>query len=260
MEREILMHLLVSNDDGISAPGLMALARAMCEFGKVTVIAPEENQSTNGHRKTLTKPLRINPVRFADNITAYSSDGSPADCVAVALLGFISEPVDLVVSGINRGPNLGQDLTYSGTVAAAFEGTISGKPSVAFSLDNRNASTDVDYLVAAQIARRVVAQVIDHGLPLLTLLNVNIPALPEAQIRGMQITRQGMSLYHDELVTRIDPYGRPYYWIGGEAPTGDVSVEGTDIRAVHDGYVSVTPIHLDMTVHSLIPTLKDWEF
>ncbi|HVO42204.1 MAG TPA: 5'/3'-nucleotidase SurE [Aggregatilineales bacterium] len=252
------MHCLVSNDDGISALGLLTLARAMGEFGQVTVIAPEENQSTNGHRKTLTRPLRINEAHIADGIRAFSSDGSPADCVALAMLGFIAEPVDLVVAGINRGPNLGQDLTYSGTVAATFEGAIFGKPSIAFSLDNRTAAAD--YTASAAIVRRVVRTVLDHGLPKLTMLNVNIPDRPLDTIAGLQITRQGTSIYRDQLVTRIDPFGRPYYWIGGEAPTGDSSAEGTDIWAVHNGYVSITPIHLDLTVHSLIPTLKEWTF
>ncbi|MCC7451962.1 MAG: 5'/3'-nucleotidase SurE [Anaerolineae bacterium] len=254
------MHILISNDDGILAPGLLALAAAMREFGKVTVIGPEENQSANGHRKTMTKPLRLNATHLADGTPAYSSDGAPADCVALAMLGVIKEPVDMVVSGINRGPNLGQDLTYSGTVAAAFEGTIHHKPSIAFSLDDR--SPEADYSTAAEIARRVVRTVINHqmALPPLTLLNVNVPNLLLDNIRGMQITRQGTSVYRDELVARIDPYGRPYYWLGGEAPTGDVTVVGTDIWAVHQGYVSITPIHLDLTAHSMIDTLNTWTF
>lgn len=252
------MHILVSNDDGIMAPGLLALATAMREFGSVTVIGPEENQSANGHRKTLSKPLRINTTHLADGTLAYSTDGSPADCVAVAMLGFIKEPIDMVVSGINRGTNLGQDLTYSGTLAAAFEGTIYRKPSIAFSLNDR--ALEADYTVAAEISRRVVKQVIEHGIPPLTLLSVNIPNLPLDGIKGIDITRQGTSVYHDELVPRMDPSGRPYYWIGGEAPTGDINAEGTDIWAVYHGYVSITPIHLDMTAHNLIPQLASWKF
>jgi len=254
------MHILISNDDGIMAPGLLALATAMRAFGKVTVIGPEENQSANGHRKTMSKPLRLNATHLADGTPAYSSDGAPADCVALAMLGVIKEPIDMVVSGINRGPNLGQDLTYSGTVAAAFEGTIHHKPSIAFSLDDR--SPEADYSTAAEIAKRVVHTVINHqlALPPLTLLNVNVPNLPLDNIRGMQITRQGTSVYRDELVARIDPYGRPYYWLGGEAPTGDVTVVGTDIWAVHQGYVSITPIHLDLTAHPMIDTLHTWTF
>ncbi|MEP7286818.1 MAG: 5'/3'-nucleotidase SurE [Chloroflexota bacterium] len=252
------MHILVSNDDGILAPGLLALATAMRVFGTVTVIGPEENQSANGHRKTLTKPLRINSTHLADGTLAYSTDGAPADCVGVALLGFIKEPVDLVVSGINRGPNMGQDLTYSGTLAAAFEGAIFHKPAVAFSLDDRSA--EANYSAAAEIAQRVVRQVIAHSLPPLTLLSVNVPNLPLSHLAGMYITRQGTSVFRDELVERVDPSGRPYYWIGGEAPTGDLEAEGTDIWAVHNGYVSITPVHLDMTAHQMIHHLKEWTF
>jgi 5'-nucleotidase len=252
------MHILVSNDDGILAPGLLALARAMLEFGKVTVIGPEENQSANGHRKTLTKPLRVNTVRLAEGISAFSSDGAPADCVALGLMGVIQEPVDLVVSGINRGANLGQDLTYSGTLAAAFEGTIHRKPSVAFSLDSR--SLEADYSAAAEIAKRVVREVIARGLPTMTLLSVNIPNLPLAEIKGIQVTRQGTRVYHDVLVPRTDPAGNPYYWIGGDAPGGDITIENSDIWAVHNGYVSVTPIRLDMTAYDLLEGVRTWAF
>ncbi len=252
------MHILVSNDDGIFAPGLLALANAMREFGQVTVIGPEENQSANGHRKTLTKPLRVNKVNLGPGLDTYSSDGAPADCVALALLGYIKEPIDLVVSGINRGRNLGQDLTYSGTVAAAFEGTIHRKPSIAFSFDNR--AFEADYSVPAAIAQRVVRQVIAHGLPPMTLLNVNVPNLPLDQIKGTYITHQGTSIYHDRLVERYDPDNRPYYWIGGDAPTGDVTREASDIWAVHEGYVSVCPIRLDMTSYQEINSLKTWTF
>jgi 5'-nucleotidase len=252
------LHILVTNDDGILAPGLFALATVMREFGKVTVLAPEENQSTNGHRITLTKPLRINTTHLPDGALAYSSDGSPADCVALALLGFVQEPIDLVVAGINRGPNLGQDITYSGTLSAAFEGALYHKPAVAFSLDER--SLEGDYTTAAEIARRVTRQVIAQGLPQHTLLSVNVPNLPLAAIEGIKITRQGTSMYHNELISRIDPYGRPYYWIGGEAPTGDINDEGTDIWAVHRGFVSITPLRLDFTVHEMIATLSEWKF
>jgi 5'-nucleotidase len=247
-------HILVSNDDGIFAPGLLMLANAMRKFGTVTVMAPEENQSANGHRKTLTKPLRVTPVRLGEGISAYSVDGSPADCVALALMGILPSPIDMVVSGINRGANLGQDLTYSGTVAATLEATIFGKPAVAFSYQDR--SLEADYSPCHDVAQKVVAQVLAHGLPPKTLLNVNIPNVPE--IKGVQITRQGTSIYHDQLITRLDPTNRPYYWIGGEAPSGDVTVEGTDIWAVHHGYVSVTPVHLDLTAHQMIAQLQSW--
>jgi 5'-nucleotidase len=252
------MHILVSNDDGVRAPGILALANAMREFGQVTVFAPEENQSANGHRKTLSRPLRVNKARLDDGSNAFSTDGAPADCVALAVLGYIKEPIDLIVSGINRGPNMGQDLTYSGTIAAALEGTIFRKPSIAFSLDTR--SNEADYSAAAEYARKVVRQVIQHGLPPQVLLSVNVPNRPLKDIVGLRITRQGTRVYHDELIERLDPDGRPYYWIGGAAPTGDVTAEGTDIWAVANGYVSVTPVHLDFTAHDSIPTLMTWTF
>jgi 5'-nucleotidase len=249
------MHILVSNDDGVYAPGIAALAEAMLPFGQVTVVAPKENRSAIGHRKTMHKPLRIDEVSFAvKGITAYATSDSPSDSVAVALLGLIKEPIDLVVSGINRGPNMGQDLTYSGTVSAAFEAVIWRKPAIAFSL--MSFATDADYSAAAAVARQVVALKLYAGLPPLTLLNVNVPPLPLDQIKGFRVVRQGLREYNDELITRIDPYGRPYYWIGGTAPTGDVSEEGTDLWATHNGYVSITPIHLDMTSYAVMEDLQ----
>lgn len=251
------MHILVSNDDGVNAPGIAALAKAMLPFGKVTVVAPKENQSTTGHRKTMHKPLRINEVPFpVKGIQAYATSDSPSDSVAVALLGFIEEPIDLVVSGINRGGNQGQDLTYSGTVSAAFEAVIWHKPAIAFSLTDH--SENADYSAAAAIATQVVALGLHDRLPPLTLLNVNIPQLPIDQIKGFRIVRQGLRTYNDELVTRIDPKGKPYYWIGGPAPTGDTTEEGTDIWATAAGYVSITPIDLDMTNHSMLLEMSNW--
>lgn len=252
------MHILVANDDGILAPGLKALALAMREFGSVTVFGPEENQSANGHRKTISKPLRVNEVHLDDGLTAFSADGSPADCVALAVLGIVKKPIDLVVSGINRGANMGQDLTYSGTVAAAFEATIQRKPAIAFSLDNH--SLNADYSAAAEIAKRIVQQVLSNGLSPMTLLNVNVPNLAFADIKGYKITREGMRQYRDRLDERFDPVGRPYYWIGGDVPLGDITVEGTDIWAVHNGYASITPIQLDLTAHTLIDSMREWHF
>lgn len=250
------MHILVSNDDGINAPGLHALARAMQPLGKVTVIAPATNQSASGHKKTLTDPLRIVPIAdFLEGVTAYAVNGSPSDCTAVAMLGFIEEPIDLVVSGINRGPNLAQDLTYSGTVAVALEGAIFHLPAIAFSLDNRGSKADYEHCIAPATA--IARQVMEDGLPPLTILNVNFPNEPA---KGWKLTRQGIREYRDKLVERADPHGIPYYWIGGEPPAGDVEVVDTDLWAVHNGYISVTPIHLDLTAHDLLASLKQkWD-
>ncbi|MBN1680511.1 MAG: 5'/3'-nucleotidase SurE [Anaerolineae bacterium] len=251
------MHILVSNDDGIGAPGIAALAEAMLPFGKVTVVAPDENQSASGHRKTMHKPLRIDPAPFpVEGVEAYATSDTPSDSVAVALLGFLKDPVDLVVSGINRGANMGQDLTYSGTVSAAFEAVIWRKPAIAFSLADY--SEHADYTAAAAVARQVVSLDMPRRLPPLTLLNINIPPLPLGQIKGFKIVHQGLREYNDDLVTRMDPYGRPYYWIGGTAPTGDMTEENTDLWAIHNGYVSITPIHLDMTNYAMIREISSW--
>ncbi|KAB2906422.1 MAG: 5'/3'-nucleotidase SurE [Anaerolineae bacterium] len=249
------MHVLVSNDDGIQAPGLLALAQAMLPFGKVTVVAPDENQSATGHKKTLERPLRVRRLKdYLTGVEAYSVNGSPSDCVAVALLGYIKDHVDLVVSGINRGPNMAQDVTYSGTVSVALESAIFGLPAVAFSLDDR--SPDADYSSAAEVAHRVVAEFCENPFPRMTILNVNIP---RGRIKGWKATRQGVREYRDRLDERLDPRGQPYYWIGGEEPIGDVNEVDTDLWAVHNGYVSLTPIHLDLTAHNIVSNIAAWK-
>ncbi len=254
------MHILVTNDDGVFAPGLLALATEMRLWGEVTILAPDRNWSASGHVKTLDRPLRVKEVVLSDGSSALASDGAPSDCVALALLGLLPKPVDLVVSGINPNANLGHDVTYSGTVTAAMEAVIGGVPGLAVSLDSpENHTGGYDFNPAARMAGRIVAQVIQRGLPLGILLNVNVPYLPEQQIKGIQITRQGLRLYRDLLEKRLDPRGRPYYWIGGEAPTG-LSEEGTDFGALAEGFVSVTPLHLDLTAHPNIPLLQSWDF
>jgi 5'-nucleotidase len=248
------MHILVTNDDGIFAPGIFALQQAMRAMpgAQVTVMAPAQNQSAAGHRKTLADPLRIQPVTLPVETPGFACSGSPADSIALALLGFIKEPVDIVVSGINQGPNLAQDITYSGTVTAAMEAALAGVPAIALSLDSY---TVASFESAARFAAGLVPLVLQHGLPPLTLLNVNVPLDP---IGGVKITRQGTRVYHDVLVERIDPRGRPYYWIGGDYPTGDVEDPDTDVWAVAKGYISITPIHLDMTAHALVESVKGW--
>lgn len=254
------MHILVTNDDGISAPGLLALAQAMRPLGQVTVLAPDHNWSASGHVKTLERPLRVKEAFLADGMRALATDGAPSDCVALALLGLLDASVDLVVAGINGGPNLGHDLTYSGTVTAAMEAAIAGVPAAAFSLDlPERLPGALDFAPAARVAGKVAANIIANGLPEGALLSVNVPYLADDQIRGMRVARQGLRIYRDELVRRADPRGRPYYWIGGDAPSGKVE-EGTDIGALHDGYVSITPIQLDLTAHHLIPQISEWRW
>jgi 5'-nucleotidase len=260
MREKLMTHILVTNDDGILAPGLIQLAKSLTQLGKVTVLAPDKNWSVSGHKKTLHKPLRVKKVDLIDGLIAFSSDGAPSDCVAIALLGFIVEKIDLVVSGINPHANIGNDVTYSGTVTAAFEAAISGLPAVAFSLDSpENHPGGVDYSTAGDIAVTICQNVIKHGLPPKTILSVNVPCLKLEEIKGYQITRQGLRLYRDALVIRDDPRGVPYYWIGGEFPHG-VPEMGTDYGALKEGFVSITPLQLDMTAYSLFEYLNQWKW
>ena len=259
------MHILVTNDDGVTAPGLLALAQEMKKLGKVTVFAPDRNWSASGHVKTMERPLRVRETILADGSPAFTSDGAPSDCVALPLLGLLEEKVDMVVSGTNPNANLGHDVTYSGTVTAAMEAVIDGLPGIAVSLDSPeipvgrigNPTYALDYATAASVARRVVEQVIAEGLPKGVVLNVNVPYVKESELKGFMVTRQGLRVYRDELDRRLDPRGRPYYWIGGQAPTG-VDEPGTDFGALRAGYVSVTPLQLDLTAREAMKEIAKW--
>jgi 5'-nucleotidase len=253
------MNILVTNDDGVTTPGLLALAHAMRPFGNIKILAPDRNWSGTRHVKTLDRPLRVKEVKLTDGYAAWASDGAPSDCVALALLGFFEEKFDLVVSGINPMPNLGHDVTYSGTVTAAMEAIIWGVPGIAFSLGSvENGLAVSDYQPAASMAQRIVEAAVLHSLPAETLLNVNVPMLPEDQIKGFQTTRLGLRVYRDRLDRRVDPRGRPYYWIGGDTPTG-IPEEGTDIGALSEGYVSITPLQLDLTAYNTIQGIGKWQ-
>ncbi len=255
-----MMHFLLTNDDGVDAPGLLALANALKSLGKVTVLAPDHNWSASGHVKTMHRPLRVKETFLADGTPALKSDGAPSDCVALALLGLIEEKIDAVVSGINPNANLGHDVTYSGTVTAAMEAAIWGLPGLAFSLDSPKIDhCEVDYAPAAEIARQITAVVIQREMPKNVLLNINIPYLDGKPPSLVQVTRQGLRLYRDALDARRDPRGYPYYWIGGESPTG-VPEEGSDFGALADNFVSITPLHLDMTAYEFMPELRSWDF
>jgi 5'-nucleotidase len=254
------MHILVTNDDGVQAPGLLALTQEMRKLGKVTVFAPDRNWSASGHVKTMDRPLRVRETTLADGTSAFMSDGAPSDCVAIALLGFVQEEIDIVISGINPNANVGHDVTYSGTVTAAMEAVIAGVKGIAISLNSPEGHKGVlDYSTAAVVARRVIQRVTVQGMPNDVVLNVNIPYLKEDELAGYMITRQGLRVYRDELDSRIDPRGKPYFWIGGEAPTG-VFEEGTDFGALEDGYVSITPLQLDLTNHKALDVLRKWKF
>jgi 5'-nucleotidase len=232
--------ILVSNDDGIHSAGLAALADVLDPLGEVVVVAPDREQSACSHALTLHRPLRIDEIATR----RYTVDGTPTDCVNLAIHAILDRRPALLVSGINRGANLGDDVTYSGTVSAAMEGTLLGVPSLAMSLIGRGA---FDFTNAARIAGRLAGWVLAHGLPPDTLLNVNVPQEFDGPVpRGIALTRMGRRRYGDAIVENLDPRGRKYYWIGGEE-VPFVAEEGTDFHAVHQGLISVTPIHLDLT-------------
>lgn len=249
------MNILITNDDGIHADGLLALKLALDKIGRVYVVAPDRPRSACGHSITLHKPLRVDKVKLRDGSVAYSTNGTPSDCVSLALLGVVEGPVDLIVSGINRGPNLGWDLTYSGTVSAAMEGVIAGVQSFAISVTTYDA--EVDYSAAANLAVRLARVLEHHKLPESTLLNVNVPSLPESEIKGIEVTSQGRRRYIGNMEKRSDPMGRDYYWLGGD-PHKDCLVEGTDVKAIADGKVSITPVHLDLTDYLALDDVRSW--
>lgn len=249
--------ILITNDDGYQAPALAALARALRPLGEVVAFAPDHNWSAAGHTKTMHKPLRVTESALSDGAPLFITTGTPSDCVGLALLGLVQEWPHLVVSGINQGANMGHDVTYSGTLAAAMEATVYGIPAIAASQDlQEGCAGDVDFAagVVAMLARRVLAE----GLPTNSFLNVNFPALPREQVRGIQVTRLGQRVYRDVLIRREDPKGRPYYWIGGAPPAGE-PVPGTDIGALAAGYISVTPLNLDMTDEAQAARLAAWD-
>lgn len=245
--------IVVSNDDGIRSPGIRALAEAMHEIGNVVVVAPDRERSAAGHSLSLSRPLRAEETAPG----WFSVDGTPTDCVNLAINGILRrKKVDLLVSGINKGANMGDDITYSGTVAAAFEGTLLDVPSIAFSLATWER---FDFSAAARVALRVANRVLENGIPKDTLLNVNVPAIPEDEIRGVRVTRMGKRIYGDAIVRKRDPRGRFYYWIGGDALSHE-GVPGSDLEALEEGYISVTPLHLDMTHYRSMEALERWNW
>jgi len=240
--------ILVTNDDGIHAQGLGALAEALAPLGEVFVVAPDREQSTVGHALTLHRPLRVDRLgerRFAVN-------GTPSDCVNLGVLGLLPEPPVLVVSGINHGSNLGDDVTYSGTVSAAMEGTLLGVPSMALSQSEGEAA---GFEEAGSVARLVAARILVEGLPAKTLLNVNVP---RGEMRGVRLTRLGHRVYREKVVQEVDPRGRPYFWIGAGPPEWQAD-EASDIAAIHAGFASVTPLHLDLTHFGALGRMAEWE-
>lgn len=243
------MNILVSNDDGVNAPGIRALASQMALIGKVTVIAPDRNRSGASNSLTLTRPLRVKQL---DN-GYYSVEGTPTDCVHLALTGFLDFKLDIVVSGINAGANLGDDILYSGTVAAAMEGRSLGLPAIAISMVGENIQ---HYDTAANVARHMVLKMQKEMLPSQVILNVNVPDVPLAQIKGIEITRLGTRHAAEPSIREVDPRGRDIYWIGQPGLEADAG-PGTDFYAVNNKSISVTPLHLDMTNYKVFSKLSE---
>ncbi len=246
--------ILVTNDDGIESRGLLALKMALDPIGEVTVVAPETNQSAVGHQKTLMRPLRVRERTLADGSIGHSVDGSPTDAVSLAFLGYFGHGFDLVASGINYGANLGDDITYSGTVSAAMEAVIYSCPAFAISQEYY---AHPDFELAGMAAGIVARNILEHGLLPGELVNVNVPALSLEEFQGFEVTRLGKRVYQDELVQRLDPRGIPYFWIGGPPPSG-LAIPGTDFHAVVNHRIAVTPIHLDLTGRTLLKRLRTW--
>ncbi|MCS7082860.1 MAG: 5'/3'-nucleotidase SurE [Bacteroidetes bacterium] len=247
--------ILVSNDDGIDAPGLKALVEAVSPLGEVRVVAPERQQSAVGHAITMQQPLRAYPHRRSGRLWGTAVTGTPADCVKLALAKLLERRPDLVVSGINHGSNTSTNVLYSGTVSAAAEGALYGIPSIAFSLCEQNWEADLS--AARQIASRIAAEVLRRGLPQGVLLNVNIPPLPLEQIQGIRVTRQAQARWIEEFDSRTDPFNRTYYWLTGTFVNFDEG-EDTDEAAIAAGYVSITPIHYDLTAYAALEELRRW--
>lgn len=245
-------NILVTNDDGIGAEGIVALRQALRPLGRVMVVAPDREHSATSHAVTLRNPLRATHVEE----DVVSVDGTPTDCVLLAVNGLLPRRPDYVFSGINHGPNMGDDVSYSGTVAAAIEGTLCGIPSVAIS---RAIWGTGDFSVAAEFATVLARMVMEKGIPNDSLLNVNVPPIKREEIAGVRITKLGTRLYRDAVVKKKDPRGKTYYWIGGEVPTWSHE-EGSDFNAVDENMISITPIHLDLTDYRGIVDMKNWSF
>ena len=242
--------ILLTNDDGVSAEGLRQLRKAVSPLGRAIIVAPERQQSGSSHALTLNDPLRMNCIE-PDTIAV---DGTPTDCVLLAMRGLLDTRPDILISGINHGPNMGDDVTYSGTVAAAFEGTLLGLPSVAISVCSWK---ECVFDAAARFARKIAEEVLAHGLPNGTLLNVNVPSVAPEKIEGVRVTKLGKRIYRDDVVRKKDPRGKDYYWIGGKPPIWCAGEE-TDFDATEDNMISVTPLHLDLTDYKWIDDLKAW--
>ncbi|NLF40392.1 5'/3'-nucleotidase SurE [bacterium] len=247
------MRILLSNDDGIDAPGLRALAAALAPVAELFIVAPATEQSAVGHAITMRDPLKVRKWHRDDEFFGYAVSGTPADCVKIALCTLMKRPPDLVVSGINQGANLGTDIIYSGTVSAATEGTLLGVPSIAVSVNCYERTARFD--TAARVAATLAADVPGMKMPRGTLLNVNVPNVAYEELKGWRLTSQGRSKFVENYIRRIDPRGTPYYWIGGKFVETDEPAHA-DYLAVKHGFVSITPLHFDVTDYSFLHASK----
>ncbi len=248
------LRVLICNDDGINAEGIFALAQEIKKIAEVTVVAPDKQQSAVGHAITVNNPLRAVPFHKNNDFFGYAVEGTPADCVKLGVRFLMKEKPDLVMSGINHGSNTAINIIYSGTVSAATEGMILGIPSIAISL---TAYQNLDFTYAAKFSARLALLVAEKGLPARTLLNVNIPNVPEDQIKGVMITKQGISVWEDRFDVRRDPANREYFWLTGQMDVLDTDLD-TDQIAIKNNYVSITPVRYDLTDRQMLETMKTW--
>jgi 5'-nucleotidase len=248
------LHILVSNDDGITAPGIHTLVHELRKVARVTVVAPDKQQSAVGHAITMNYPIRAVPFKQNDEFFGYAVEGTPADAVKLAVRFLLKEKPDLLISGINHGSNTAINIIYSGTVSAATEGMILGIPSIAVSLTTYG---EPDFSYAARFASQLALLVAKRGLPKGTLLNVNVPAVEEKEIRGVLLTQQGKSSWDDTFDVRRDPANREYYWLTGKMNVTDTELD-TDQIAIREKYVSITPIHYDLTDREMLEKMKSW--
>jgi 5'-nucleotidase len=248
------LHILICNDDGINAEGIYALAQEIKKIADVTVIAPASQQSAIGHAITVNYPLRAVPFHKNGDFFGTAVEGTPADCIKLGVGTLLKEKPDMIISGINHGSNTAINIIYSGTVSAATEGTVLGIPSIAMSLTSFQ---NLDFTYAAKFASRLALLVAEKGLPERTLLNVNVPAVPESEIKGVMVTRQGISTWEDRFDVRRDPANREYFWLTGSMNIMDTEVD-TDQIAIKNNYVSVTPVHYDLTDRKLFEQMKKW--
>lgn len=252
----VSLRILLTNDDGIGAAGIQALWHELSKIAEIIVVAPDVERSATSQAITVHSPIRVDQYHF-DNprISGWRVGGTPADCVKIALEALLKEPPDVIVSGINHGPNLGTDVLYSGTVSAAIEGALHGIPAIAISLDTGEHS---DFQPAAEFAAVLVQNITNRVLPPNTLLNVNVPSLPSTELTGVAITKLGIRQYENSFERRHDPRGRMYYWMGGSILDND-NDEDSDIVAVKQSKISVTPIHFDLTNYGIMDLVKSWK-